>query len=361
MSLNEMSLDEDIWLDFEASIKAETKKSMIVHTGIDGIAAACLAIVNNVDADIYAVGSDKTDIQSMIEPYSEITMVDVSISRDELERHFNSQSFSIYDHHARNSFLNQFKNCVMDPRACACKLYFEKEFASSNKAAKEFVDLIDCIDRWQFDSPLFNKAKKLFHLFTATTNTRQYYHRQLIYSENQVLNTRFKAFIESMIQKISSDTKFQYSAPELELIKNEEAKLEADYLESLKTAQFRVDERKRVFMICKAVGNISLVSNMLMKRHTDISYILLYREIDKSLTQISARSRSIEVDMNELDGLEGHPLAAGAYMSNEFIRSFIENKDAYLASTKRTPSRAPPMRIRCKRGAPPSQRRNHKL
>ena len=359
--------------------------SLITHVGIDGIAAACIAIANHYDGDIYAVGSEGIQIETMIEPYFFVTIVDLSITKAQLMEHFYSHNFSIFDHHARNSFLNQYENCFMDPRSCACKLYYNHHASviyPANNVIKHFVDLVDVIDRWQFDNPLFDESRKLFHLFTAMMKSNIHFQKRLIYSKGQVMNTRFKPFIEAMLKKLSygfhtsssaldkqtrerreSSSAFKYSSLELEMIRREEAQLETDYLEALKTLQFRVDDRRRIFGVCKSIGNVSLVSNEMMKRHPDIKYILLYKEIDKKISQISARSRSIDIDMNELDGLEGHPLAAGAYMSSDFIRDFIENRNAYLATVKHTTAQAPPMRIRRTRGAPPSQliqRINHK-
>ena len=350
---------------------ASVNSSLITHVGIDGIAAACIAIANHYDGDIYAVGSEGIQIETMIEPYFFVTIVDLSITRAQLMEHFYSHNFSIFDHHARNSFLNQYENCFMDPRSCACKLYYNHHASviyPANNVIKHFVDLVDVIDRWQFDNPLFDESRNLFHLFTAMTKSSIHFQKRLIYSKGQVMNTRFKSFIEAMLKKLSygfhtSSSAFKYSSLELEMIRREEAQLEADYLEALKTLQFRVDDRRRIFGVCKSIGNVSLVSNEMMKRHPDIKYILLYKEIDKKISQISARSRSIDIDMNELDGLEGHPLAAGAYMSSDFIRDFIENRNAYLATVKHTTAQAPPMRIRRTRGAPPSQlkqRINHK-
>ena len=364
-----MNSADDIWIDFDKLSEPDyhvelftttkppsIKKSMIVHIGIDGLAAACIAIANQYEGDIYAVGSDNIDIPTMIDPYYFVTIVDMSLSREALSKRRMSHWFDAYDHHARNSFLNAYEGCYMDPRLCACKQYYNhnQDFISKNETLEHFIELIDVIDRWQFDNPLFDEAKDLFNLFMAMTKNVRFFNRKLIYSKGVVTAPRFTQFINSMVRKLKKKD-LTYTPAELELIQKENEQLESDYLETLKTLQFRIDDRQRIFVLCKAIGNISLVSNILLKRHTDIKYILLYKELSKKTIQISARSRSIDIDMNELEGLEGHPLAAGAYMDSEFVLGFIENKNAYLATVKHTSTKAPPMKVRRTRGAPPSQ------
>lgn len=342
-----MKSNVENWLD-------DKNACLIVHNGIDGIAAAALAVADGFMGDIYAVGSDTIDYKKMIEPYHSITIVDMSLKERDM-RKSQGRDICVYDHHIRNSYIAKYPNCVIDARACACKLYYNykhKHIYGESEIEEEFIELVNVFDRWQFDSPLFEKSVKLFYLFQSMTKNGP--RGALIYQKGNLIESRFKSFINTIIIKVLMET-LEYTIDEQIIIDECVVKFRADYHSVLKTLQFRIDERERVFIFCEAIGNISLICNELLNNIKDAQYVIMYHPSIKGLTRFSARSRGMNIDMNELEGFEGHPLAAGCFIEDSVARRIINNRNRYFKTVQYfDPARPPPMSVRRTRGAPPA-------
>lgn len=364
----------DLWLDFKGpskedmlasnilSTKPEFKKCLIVHNGIDGIAAATLAAADNYEGDIYAVGSECIDIKKMIDPYDFVTIVDMALKEKDMKYASNRCILFIYDHHVRNSYVTKYENCIIDTRSCASKLYYENKHQTiygTNKTMEEFIALVNVFDRWQFDSPLFEESVKLFYLFQRLT--RDGPRGGMIYSKGNLLPSRFQGFISSMSIKFMLES-LAYTVDEKIMIDECIQRFRHDYIVTLQHLQFRLDERGRIFIFCAAIGNISLICNELLNKHKDAEYVVVHHETIKGFTRFSARSRGVDVDMNELEGFEGHPAAAGCFIEEAVAREIIRDRTRYFKTIKFTNhAHPPPMSVRRTRGAPPSTIINERL
>ena len=65
-----------------------------------------------------------------------------------------------------------------------------------------------------------------------------------------------------------------------------------------------------------------------------MDYIIAYEQSSGPHTRVYARSRDVDIDMNKLKGLEGHPTASGGMIKTTFINDLKTNKIHYIASEK---------------------------
>ena len=95
-----------------------------------------------------------------------------------------------------------------------------------------------------------------------------------------------------------------------------------------------MDEYERLFGLCEIHGNASIVLARILKRNLDLDYIIAYERSSGPYTRVYARSRDVDVDMNKLKGLEGHPTASGGMLKTNFIDDLRAIKIHYIASEK---------------------------
>lgn len=326
---------------------------LIVHGGIDGIASAVLAIANNYPADIYFLSANEIKPQSFSR-YKYMTIVDMAISEEQLKEIIQSgKVVRIYDHHSRNHYINKYPGCVMDSRSCATKLFYINElFLNHNPCSERFVEMVDIVDRWQVFDEAFDECIKLLHLFNGTvdkankaisnpsskSNQKPISHlaSKCLYKNGKIQPSKYFEFINLCETKLLMlpNKPFPFTIEEISIIEDEEKKLHDDYIRTYITIQIRMDEYERLFGLCEIHGNPSIVLARILKRNLDMDYIIAYEQSSGPYTRVYARSRDVDVDMNKLKGLEGHPTASGGMIKTTFINDLKTNKIHYIASEK---------------------------
>lgn len=324
---------------------------LIVHGGIDGIASAVLAIANNYPADIYFLSANEIKSQSF-SMYKYMTIVDMAISEEQLKEIIQSgKAVRKYDHHSRNYYINKYPGCIMDSRSCATKLFYINElFLNHNPCSERFVEMMDMVDRWQVFDEAFDECIKLLHLFNGTidkankaisnasSKSKHISHlaSKCLYKNGKIQPSKYFEFINLCETKLLMlpNKSFPFTMEEISIIEDEEKKLHDDYIRTYITIQIRMDEYKRLFGLCEIHGNVSIVLACILKRNLDMDYIIAYEQSSGPYTRVYARSRDVNVDMNKLKGLEGHPTASGGMIKTTFINDLKTNKIHYIASEK---------------------------
>ena len=110
------------------------------------------------------------------------------------------------------------------------------------------------------------------------------------------------------------------------VISKEKEKLDVNYYSSLLTLQMRRDKLNRLFGICSVNGNKSLVLEKVLRSCREMKYIIGYENRKTEMIRVYARAAYDDVDLNQLEGLEGHPAAAGGMFKRSFINDFIKSK-----------------------------------
>lgn len=342
------------------------KSSLIVHNGLDGIAAAIVAIIYGFDGDIYAVTAQGISVETMIRPYKDSIIVDLCLPRDSLMKEMRNNDISVYDHHGRNSYIGSLYKCKFDPRRCASQTYYEFEYAlylERMKSVELFLHLVDLIDRWQVDSPDFDEAVSLLHLFNSSTEVKineinkinetneiseinknsnsisfipstSSTSSTLIYRSCEILPGRFEDFLSRITFKLmfihdDNIESLPYSIEERSMIDDEYRKFYEDVKKTKKTLDARIDSLMRGFAFCRIYGNVSLVLATLLKEYEGLSYIIAYEYYGK-YARLYGRSRSIDVDLNGIEYLEGHPTAAGGMIGYQELQKILRNKSLSL-------------------------------
>ena len=324
---------------------------LIVHGGIDGIASAVLAIANDYPADIYVLAANDIHIRNFFR-YTYITIIDMAISEEQLKCMIeNGKIVRIYDHHSRNHYINKYPGCIMDSRSCATKLFYTyEERLKHNACTDRFVAMVDKADRWQVFDDDFDECVKLLHLFNGTIEAANkaiaissaksqpkpisYLASKCLYKNGKVQHDKYFDFVNFCETKLLMIPKepFPFTMEELAIIGDEEKKIHDAYIRTYLTLQIRMDEHERLFGLCEIHGNVSIVLARILKRNLDMEYVIAYEQTSDTYTRVYARSRDMDVDMNKLRGLEGHPTASGGMVETTFIDALKTNKIHYISS-----------------------------
>ena len=305
---------------------------LLVHSGIDGIAAAVLAIASNYGADIFAASANVLNKYKMMK-YDIITIVDMAIDEAMLKELIAcGKTVRIFDHHARNHFINHYENCIMDSRFCATKIFYDNDnVLVHSKAADKFIEMVDLVDRWQVFDKKFDWALQILHLFNGMYDKKS--SKYWIVRDNKHINNKYYSFIDSCVNKLLFTDDFRFQIDDRLIIDAENKKIDDDYNSTLCSLQVRIDSRNRIFGLCEKFGNPSIIMARLLIRNADLNYLIAYEATDEDRTRVYARSRNIKSDMNELAGLEGHPTAAGGLLNTSFVRRLVENRIRYIPLT----------------------------
>lgn len=326
---------------------------LIVHGGIDGVASAVLAIANNYPADIYVLSANEIKA-AHFSRYKYMTIVDMAIPEEQLTTLIEGgKVVRIYDHHSRNYYINKYPGCIMDSRSCATKLFYTNELSiNRNQCTEKFVEMVDMVDRWQVFDDKFDECIKLLHLFNgiiykaniaisnASSKSQQktisYFASKCLYKNGKIQPGKYFEFINACETKLLMVSKesFPFTIDEISIIEDEEKKLHDDYIRTYITIQIRMDEYERLFGLCEIHGNVSIVLARILKRNLDMDYIIAYEQSSGPYTRVYARSRDMDIDMNKLKGLEGHPTASGGMVKTSFINKLKTNQIHYISSEK---------------------------
>lgn len=308
----------------------EMNRLLVVHCGFDGLAAAVVAIGCGFDGDIYSTKANTVD-EEMLSRYDDIAIVDMTVPLELMQSH-SSSLIRVFDHHVRNTTYNRFPGSVVDPRYSSSQLYYEAEWKSYPEF-DHFIRLVELVVHWKQTDSHFNEAIDLLHFYTShvTRNTPNFTDRlELIYTCSAVAPSTFKSFIERMTNVLLiRDGRFDVA--DRIRIQQEKDILERNCEKADRSLLKRKDALGRKYGLCYTSGNRSLVLMELLKRHHSIEYILGYQRIPQ-MVRIYARSRT--VDLNEYEGLEGHPQAAGGlYTLERFDELLREGKHLTVSHT----------------------------
>lgn len=360
-------MDEEVQTDALKTMEAIAGKAepsvLIVHNAIDGISTAVLAIAGGFEGDIYSAPAESVT-NELLQPYKHIYMSDIGISRDLFMRLISQgKDIHIYDHHARNSFIMKYEGSVMDPRRSSTRIFFEERWKNRflfPETVEEFVNSVDIVSRWQLDDPRFQRAARILHLYYGLYEKSKLSYGML-YKDGEFGNLRDTAYLMTCVDRLLKPQPNFFTKEDFDIINSEIRKLNKCFRNTMKTISYRTDGIRRRFAVCKVFGNPSLILDRILKRSRNLSYVIGIGEINQGMAKVSARSRDVSIDLNRLEGFEGHPTAAGAIYTVKKAHALLYNKKLYIGTERnQQPYRwedRPSLKERSKRGAPPRRLR----
>lgn len=253
---------------------------------------------------------ESDEIKSLIEPDNEIVITDLSIPENVfLEWKSILKSLIIIDHHESSKYLSQYEgniwstlqsgtslfwNCWLRPRL------FQKSI-SIDPLVDYFVKLVDAYDRWQDSSDLWLDATRL----------------------NKICQAYGSKFVSHMVERFSA--KWLWTYEETSLYSEIEQQEDMLLVEAEKELILRKDTTGDLFCITEIrdKGKLSMVCSRLLSNHPDVVYCIAYYPTRPSL---SFRTKRVDFDLTQLQGVFGHKAAAGgAYDAEDLYRLLSED------------------------------------
>lgn len=340
---------------------------LIVHNAIDGLSCAVLAIAGGFRGDVFSYPAESIS-EDLLKPYKQIYMADIGIS-ESLFTKLNSsgKDVHIYDHHARNSFAGRYDGSVMDPRRSSTRIFYD-EYGKGRflfpETVNEFVDGIDVVARWQLNDSRFQKAVRFLHLFTGLSDSSKA-SCGVLYSNKEFNDLRDTEYVKTCVERLRHPLPHFFSEEDFAIINSENRKMDVCFEETMETISYRTDEVGRRFAVCRVHGNTSLILDRILKKASFISYVIGIGDVYRGMVRVSARAKDVSVDLNQLEGFEGHPTAAGALYTPNKAKALLYNKKLFVGVKRdQKPYRwedRPSLKERAKRGAPPRRLRQRAM
>jgi oligoribonuclease NrnB/cAMP/cGMP phosphodiesterase (DHH superfamily) len=298
---------------------------LCVHSDLDGIATEVLSQFFSLNFDKtvsydYEFFDDPVKVKILLDADS-IVFSDISPSQELYNSLVSSgKIIRIFDHHESSLWIKDKPGCVHDNGRSGTKIFFE-EYALPVSGVgrfpmivREFVELVSVYDLWQLDSPLRPMSEDLQRAFVKYGNWGL--------DDNLARHDRF---ISATVKKLQKQGRFSWNRTELMYIQEARASEDKAYREAMSMLQTRWDNKGRKFGVYSAWGKISMVCHrMLSIDKMDVSYIVCVQTFHGKLGQISFRSRDGEFNLLELAGVAGHKVSAGASLSPEEIKCFLQ-------------------------------------
>jgi len=298
------------------------KRLLISHVDLDGTGAPIIVNLyfkNQFDQIIlrdYGFEEDEETV-NLMKTFDEIIIADLSAPEEFIESFINSGIIvKIYDHHLGASWLDQKDYGIYDENRCGTKIFWEEwakpQLSRYYPLTDHFVELVDVYDRWQQTNSLWDEAKALNSVL---------YNKNINWNEKDSY-VKYTPFIDRIINKIKTKSKWEWSYTEEEYI-CESIKKENDALnKALSTMKVRFDYKGKKFGIIAIGSKISLVCSEILNQRDDLDYIVclnLFRGLNGKL---SFRTKKDNVDLNELCCCAGHASAAGGQVIPELAEKF---------------------------------------
>jgi oligoribonuclease NrnB/cAMP/cGMP phosphodiesterase (DHH superfamily) len=296
---------------------------LVTHSDCDGIASPVLVDTFNLPFDkivSFDYGfEEEQNLIGIIRDSKNIVVADISLTQalhDELLEA--GHSVRVFDHHDGTRWIAEKPGCVWDDKRSGAKIFFDEYVmpivGRYRPSVREFIDLVDVYDRWDLESPLRPMSEDLQRVFVKYGNWGL--------DDNLARHDRF---IAAMRKKLTSQDHFAWNPTELMYIKEAKVSEDKAYNEALAMLQIRRDNKGKRFGVYSAWGKISMVCHrMLNIDKMDVSYIVCVQTFHGKLGQVSFRSREGEFNLLELAGVDGHKASAGASLSPEEIKRFLQ-------------------------------------
>jgi oligoribonuclease NrnB/cAMP/cGMP phosphodiesterase (DHH superfamily) len=296
---------------------------LISHSDLDGILSPILVDYFELPFDkivSFDYGfEEEQELVEIIRNSKNIVVADISLTptlHDELLAA--GHSVQVFDHHDGTKWIADKPNCVWDDKRSGGKIFFEEyvlpRVGRYKPIVREFVELVSIYDTWQINSSLRPMSEDLQRVFVKYGNWGM--------DDNLARHDRF---IAAMIRKFQKQDKFSWNPTELMYIQEAKASEDKAYQEAMSMLQTRRDNKGKRFGVYSAWGKISMVCHrMLNIDKMDVHYIVCIQTFRGKLGQISFRSREGEFNLLELAGVAGHKASAGASLSPEEIKRFLQ-------------------------------------
>lgn len=253
---------------------------------------------------------DSQEIKDLITPDNDIIITDLSIPENVfIEWKKILHSIKIIDHHESSKYLDNYRGNIWSTELCGTALFWEnyvKPILKKNNViisdkVEHFVRLVDCYDRWQDDSPLWEDATRLNKI-------------------NQIYKDKF---VSHMVEKLS--TIWEWSDEEkayYEKVEEEENNLLSIVEKEL---VIKTDNYGDNFCLIemKDKSKVSMVCSKLLSKYKNIDYCIAYYPSRNSL---SFRTKNDHFDLTKLQGVFGHKAAAGGgYDMSDFYKLLLDD------------------------------------
>ena len=301
-------------------------KYLISHVDLDGYG---VNVLNTMYSDVLDFDEilnlnygfeESPNVKELITPENEIVITDLSLPEEVyVEWKGILKSLMIIDHHDTSVYLTHYEGNVWSVERCGTFLFWEHyllprikesrwadELLIDDKATflkvEKFVDLVDCYDRWQDNSSLWEDAARL---------------NKLCVSMGAI------PFIEHMVKKFHMI--WEWTADECQCF-GEIEKIENDILSKVEEdLEIRKDSIGLNFVFIKIdeKSKLSMVCSKLLRRHPEIDYCVCYGGSRKSF---SLRTNK-DLNLTRIHGVMGHKQAAGAQFTKpEFYALLMDGK-----------------------------------
>ncbi|HWK22092.1 MAG TPA: oligoribonuclease [Ureibacillus sp.] len=294
---------------------------LLTHNDLDGVGCgilAKLAFGQEVTIRYNSVASLNREIEFFLENDAKDTFLfitDLSPNEENEKRlnqyHQEYGNIQLIDHHKSALHLDKFDwaSVVVEDTAenltSATSLFYEylvsMNFLEATDALSEFVELVRQYDTWEWEKNENQKAHSLNSLFYLVS---------------------IDDFEESMIDRLSSSSHFDFDEFEKRLLIMEEDKIER-YIRRKKREIVQVKVRDHYAGVVYAESYHSEVGNELGKEFDHLDYIVILNMGGK---KVSYRTIHDKVDVSQIAGHYGgggHQKASGSSLTNEAYRNFV--------------------------------------
>jgi oligoribonuclease NrnB/cAMP/cGMP phosphodiesterase (DHH superfamily) len=300
------------------------KRAIFSHTDLDGIGSIILTEYFEIKFDLvyFSDYKDNEDPEylKIYDDYDEIVIADFSLPKEKIEELLQKgKIIYLFDHHDSSESLKEiihpnFK-IFHSKEFCGTKLFFENyikpQFKRMKPIVEEFVTLVNTYDLFKSDDLLWIEAQKLNRVMYST----------LDYGQDQW--NLYGRFINSIVNKLKTESKWNWNIIETEKINKDILKENKMYEASKRILQTRTDSKGNKFGLFHNRGKLSIICQRLLKEFYGLKYIIAINTYDGvdgvGWQKLSIRSRDEnEFNCTHLRDCKGHTQAAGSSCTVEF-------------------------------------------
>lgn len=294
---------------------------LLTHNDLDGVGCgilAKLAFGQDVRVRYNSIASLNREIEFFLESDTKETFLFITdLSPDEknemrLQNYYSEHgNIQLIDHHKTALHLDDYEwgyVVVEDTEGnltSATSLFYEylisMNYLEATDAVSEFVELVRQYDTWEWEKNDNQKAHLLNSLFYLVS---------------------IDEFEETMVERLSTNSHFDFDEFEKRLLNMEEDKIER-YIKRKKREIVQAKVRDYYAGVIYAESYHSEVGNELGKEYTHLDYIVILNMGGK---KISYRTIHDHIDVSEIAGLYGgggHQKASGSSITDEAYKHYV--------------------------------------
>ncbi|MDI7742574.1 MAG: oligoribonuclease [Psychrobacillus sp.] len=294
---------------------------LLTHNDLDGVGCgilAKLAFGEDVKVRYNSVASLNREIEFFLENDSKETFLFItdlspnSENEHKLDLYYKENgNIQLIDHHKSAIHLDDYGwgyvvvEDIAGNLTSATSLFYEylisMDYLAATDALTEFVELVRQYDTWEWEKNENQKAHSLNSLFYLVS---------------------IEEFEETMIERLSTGSQFDFDEFEKRLLNMEEDKIER-YIRRKKREIVQVKVRDNYAGVIYAESYHSEVGNELGKEYAHLDYIVILNMGGK---RISYRTIHDHVDVSAIAshyGGGGHQKASGSTLTHEAYKHFV--------------------------------------